>query len=151
MIFDFWFLLIVPLHGSQLANGKIIATTKVKAIMAKLQAATVSNRIVKKRKRKDIEPSDPQGTAASDNDATVQETSTITTIPTKEHDGGSKPRRTPKSQSPSKALSEFILLLGASDRDSTLACLFPNPRKDPPSIEPRVHILLHPEASGYDI
>ncbi len=62
--------------------------------MAKLQAATVSNQTVRKRKRKA-----PQGSsdiaAAVDADSDAQLSST-TTLPTKTHDGGKKPKRTAK-------------------------------------------------------
>ena len=74
--------------------------------MVKLQAATVSNRVVHNRKRKRVE-SDEEASqknivaegrdAAQDvgGDAPASPTTT-TTIPTKTHDGGKKPRRTPK-------------------------------------------------------
>ena len=61
--------------------------------MVKLQAATVSNQIVTKRKRKrDGEPqeADSADTNSQDGDAST------TTVPTKTHDGGKKPRRTTK-------------------------------------------------------
>ncbi|MCJ1370725.1 hypothetical protein MMC20_001938 [Loxospora ochrophaea] len=68
--------------------------------MAKLQAATVSNQTVRKRKRKT-----PPVTSEQDLEPTIftQATSrtspTITTtVPTKAHDGGRKPRRTPSGK-----------------------------------------------------
>ena len=69
--------------------------------MAKLQAATVSNQTVRKRKRKA-----PQGSldvaAAVDADSDAQLSST-TTLPTKIHDGGKKPKRTAKDANGSRA------------------------------------------------
>ena len=66
--------------------------------MAKLQAATVSNQVVRKRKRKA-----PQGSsdvaAAVDADSDTQLSST-TTLPTKTNDGGKKPKRTAKAKPP---------------------------------------------------
>ena len=66
--------------------------------MAKLQAATVSNQIVRKRKRKA-----PQGSsdaaAAVDADSDTQLAST-TILPTKTNDGGKKPKRTAKDKPP---------------------------------------------------
>ena len=65
------------------------------ATMAKLQAATVSNQPLRKRKRKaeDVE-------APLENDYSNRPSPTTTsTIPTKTHDGGKKPRRTPNEKS----------------------------------------------------
>lgn len=65
--------------------------------MPKLQAATVSNQIVRKRKRKQDEaPGSPAPSEAG------SEASTTTTVTTKSHDGGAKPRRTPKAKQPPK-------------------------------------------------
>ena len=68
--------------------------------MAKLQAATVSNQIVRKRKRTvppDLPP--PDGTKGfSDNEQSASNTA-HQAVPTKTHDGGSKPRRAPKDGS----------------------------------------------------
>jgi DEAD/DEAH box helicase domain-containing protein len=58
--------------------------------MPQLKAATVSNQVVRKRKRKVRQDEEPQA------DEAIVETTTITTVPTKTHDGGKKPRRTPK-------------------------------------------------------
>lgn len=59
-------------------------------VMARIQAATVSNRVVHKpRKRK----AGAQNPVATPEDAESQE-STTTTVPTKTNDGGKKPRRT---------------------------------------------------------
>jgi DEAD/DEAH box helicase domain-containing protein len=58
--------------------------------MPQLNAATVSNQVVRKRKRKVREDEQPQP------DEAVIDTTTTTTVPTKTHDGGKKPRRTPK-------------------------------------------------------
>ena len=64
--------------------------------MAKLQAATVSNQVVRKRKRVVSSPSDlssqhdhPEGQQFNNNDGMAAST----TIPTKTSDGGKKPRR----------------------------------------------------------
>jgi DEAD/DEAH box helicase domain-containing protein len=78
--------------------------------MAKLQAATVLNRVVRKRKRKpqddEAEPEPPAPLAAGvvppvDDaqlapDGTTTITSATVTVPTKTHDGGKKPRRRKK-------------------------------------------------------
>lgn len=67
--------------------------------MVKLQAATVSNQIVRKRKRKDHELEVPH--VVPDDDQTPSTTENgIATIPTKTQDGGSKPRRSQKSTKP---------------------------------------------------
>ena len=61
--------------------------------MAKLQAPTVSNQIMRKRKRKaPTEASD----VASAGDTDEPPVPSATTLPTKTHDGGRKPRRTTK-------------------------------------------------------
>ncbi|MCJ1484285.1 hypothetical protein MMC06_004453 [Schaereria dolodes] len=57
--------------------------------MAKLQAATVSNQTVRKRKRKSLPPEE----FSNDTSPT-----TTKTIPTKVQDGGKKPRRTPNAK-----------------------------------------------------
>ncbi|KAL8927539.1 MAG: hypothetical protein Q9208_002344 [Pyrenodesmia sp. 3 TL-2023] len=59
--------------------------------MVKLQAATVSNQVVRKRKRK--EPSDDGPEIATAPDTNAQSVASLT-VPTKQHDGGKKPRRT---------------------------------------------------------
>ncbi|MCJ1436694.1 hypothetical protein MMC27_006075 [Xylographa pallens] len=59
--------------------------------MAKLQAATVSNQLVRKRKRK--VPAETSG-ELDDVNTPVSSPNTATTVPTKTHDGGKKPRRT---------------------------------------------------------
>lgn len=72
--------------------------------MTKLQAASVSNRVVHTRKRKRTEPDATNGQAESSETPLANESgdsaeagsSTSTTVPTKTHDGGQKPRRTPK-------------------------------------------------------
>ncbi len=61
--------------------------------MPKLQAATVSNKRAPKRKRKTVEEDDELTPAPQDG---LTENSPITaTVPTKLHDGGKRPRRTP--------------------------------------------------------
>ncbi|KAK5151804.1 ATP-dependent 3'-5' DNA helicase [Recurvomyces mirabilis] len=65
--------------------------------MVKLQAATVSNQLVHKRKRK--RPAEEQVVEVEDGaEATgnTTDTTSVTTVPTKTHDGGKKPRRTPR-------------------------------------------------------
>lgn len=60
--------------------------------MAKLQAATVSNHVDRKRKRKSV------GGAPADSEiagAPSDTSPTSTTVPTKTHDGGKRPRRNP--------------------------------------------------------
>lgn len=72
--------------------------------MTKLQAATVSNRVVHNRKRKRVEPEVPEGQAdngdiaqsPSDETLATSQFATATSVPTKTHDGGQKPKRTPK-------------------------------------------------------
>jgi DEAD/DEAH box helicase domain-containing protein len=70
--------------------------------MPNLQGATVSNQVVRGRKRKRTEPDVPETNAPDDvatNDDSVHDASqpaTSTSVPTKTHDGGQKPRRTPK-------------------------------------------------------
>lgn len=64
--------------------------------MAKLQAATVSNQIVPKRKRK--APSDVPEAESLDAPPLI----TPSTVPTKTHDGGKKPRRAPKDSNTGK-------------------------------------------------
>ena len=60
--------------------------------MAKLQAATVSNKLVRKRKRRTI----AEGEEGENRDAVPSENcASTTTVPTKTQDGGKKPRRTP--------------------------------------------------------
>merc|ERR1712225_122675 len=63
--------------------------------MAGLKAATWGNQIVKKRKRKQND----EGRSQSPTEASL-EASSISTIATKTHDGGAKPRRTPKAKQP---------------------------------------------------
>ncbi|KAJ4291659.1 ATP-dependent 3'-5' DNA helicase [Kalmusia sp. IMI 367209] len=73
--------------------------------MPRLKAASVSDQIIRKRKRKtrDNEPrlDETSATEAQPDDGTIETTTATTTttttkIPTKTHDGGKKPRRTPK-------------------------------------------------------
>lgn len=66
--------------------------------MAKLQAATVSNQIVRKRKRKT--PAEEAAPAVHTPPSGESPTTTIT-IPTKTYDGGRKPRRNPNAKSSS--------------------------------------------------
>ena len=67
--------------------------------MVKLQASTVGNRIVtkKKRKRQD-EPVEIE--AIDDSPSSTDAPTTTTTVPTKTEDGGKKPRRTAKGDRP---------------------------------------------------
>ncbi|KAH9877009.1 hypothetical protein IAQ61_002370 [Plenodomus lingam] len=78
-----------------------------------MKAASVSDQVARNRKRKikDVEdesatpaPSDGQSEdlSTSQTDVGVIASSTATSIPTKQHDGGKKPRRTPKNPGVSK-------------------------------------------------
>ncbi|KAL8815436.1 MAG: hypothetical protein Q9223_005424, partial [Gallowayella weberi] len=82
--------------------------------MPKLQAATVSNQIIRKRKRKaaiDEVVGDDSPNAES---SLPPETSAISTaVPTKQHDGGTKPRRT-KTSSKDKGGSPPLLRRNSS-------------------------------------
>ena len=71
--------------------------------MVKLQAATVSNQLVRKRKRKvPVDPLDEPDQAVL---TSASPPTTSTTVPTKTHDGGKKPRRTAaKGTAPKPAL-----------------------------------------------
>ena len=69
--------------------------------MAKLQAATVSNQVVRKRKRKAAQGSS-DAAAAVDAESGAQLSST-TILPTKTHDGGKKPKRTAKDANGGRA------------------------------------------------
>ncbi|KAL9603442.1 MAG: hypothetical protein Q9219_001129 [cf. Caloplaca sp. 3 TL-2023] len=73
--------------------------------MAKLQAATVSNQIVRKRKRKEAFDETPE-TANPGPDASGEVATTVT-VPTKQHDGGKKPRRT-NGTSPKKGAPPLL-------------------------------------------
>jgi DEAD/DEAH box helicase domain-containing protein len=64
-----------------------------------LKAATVSNKIVRKRKRKEAEEPVEADHVSTDSPTTT-EIATTTSVPTKAHDGGNKPRRAPKSKAP---------------------------------------------------
>ncbi|RMY88267.1 hypothetical protein D0864_06678 [Hortaea werneckii] len=64
--------------------------------MVKLQAATVSNKVVHNRKRKRQPDADEDGAASEQAKPTEQASGSTTTVPTKQHDGGKKPRRTPQ-------------------------------------------------------
>lgn len=73
-------------------NEKYAFSTIQTVVMAKLQAATVSNQIVRKRKRKTTIDDVSDGVEATPDEGEVRTTSV--TVPTKQHDGGKKPRRT---------------------------------------------------------
>src|SRR4051794_35120848 len=67
--------------------------------MVKLQAATVSNLVAKKRKRKAQDLSASQDVSATSGDSAAEGqivATTTTTLPTKTHDGGKKHRRVAK-------------------------------------------------------
>jgi len=68
--------------------------------MVKLQAATVSNQVVHKRKRKRQAEETEEQTAAGGVETTDQTPTSLTTVPTKTHDGGKKPRRTGTADRP---------------------------------------------------
>lgn len=67
--------------------------------MPQLQAATVSKRIVKKRKRQEAESVENECDTLLAESASGT-SSSASTIPTKTHDGGEKPRRAPKAKKP---------------------------------------------------
>ena len=66
--------------------------------MVKLQAATVSNQVVHRTKRKRAADDDAgrEGEEAPATGSSTTTTTTTTSVPTKTHDGGKKPRRTAK-------------------------------------------------------
>ncbi|KAH0294219.1 P-loop containing nucleoside triphosphate hydrolase protein [Aureobasidium namibiae CBS 147.97] len=70
--------------------------------MPKLQAATVSNKVVRKRKRKS---QDEQEQVEAEPANTQDSTTSTTTVPTKTQDGGKKPKRTPKAKGAPPSLS----------------------------------------------
>lgn len=74
--------------------------------MPRLKAALVSDQIVRKRKRKTHDDEAQQETRDNDEGERLNEAqidiSTTTTVPTKTHDGGKKPRRTPNAKSTGK-------------------------------------------------
>lgn len=65
--------------------------------MAKLQAASVSNQVVRKRKRNSAHANEDSPQTQSTN--VVENGDTTTTVPTKDHDGGTKPRRSARTGS----------------------------------------------------
>ena len=82
--------------------------------MPKLRAATVSNQIVRKRKRKTADSGNGGGDLVETRDGAAEDTSAgtsadtlsaTTTIPTKTHDGGKKARRTAKTNASKPGLS----------------------------------------------
>jgi DEAD/DEAH box helicase domain-containing protein len=71
--------------------------------MPRMKAATVSDQTVKKRKRKTHdEHAAEENTPAPDESEVVHDGAATTTVPTKAHDGGKKPRRAPKKNSAGK-------------------------------------------------
>ncbi|KAF2637476.1 P-loop containing nucleoside triphosphate hydrolase protein [Massarina eburnea CBS 473.64] len=67
--------------------------------MPRLKAATVSDQMVRKRKRNTREdelPAEPIPDAHASSAEIEDEVTTTTKVPTKTHDGGKKPKRTPK-------------------------------------------------------
>ncbi|GAM88298.1 hypothetical protein ANO11243_063310 [Dothideomycetidae sp. 11243] len=66
--------------------------------MVKLQAATVSNQVIRsrKRKRKDPQPESADTTNGDEQQQDLIDGAGTTSVQTKIHDGGKKPRRTPK-------------------------------------------------------
>ncbi|KAG4028021.1 hypothetical protein MFRU_025g00860 [Monilinia fructicola] len=74
--------------------------------MAKLQAATVSNKIVRKRKRNDAENADSDNTSSASFQSTthpdqeIVETAETAIVSTKLTDGGKKPRRVQRGKEP---------------------------------------------------
>jgi DEAD/DEAH box helicase domain-containing protein len=86
----------VDVSKSKRSKGKNRQTT-----MAKLQAATVSNKIVRKRKRKVVDDIEVPTIAA----APPSPSTSTTSLATKTYDGGPKPRRAPKGKSKPPALA----------------------------------------------
>jgi DEAD/DEAH box helicase domain-containing protein len=81
--------------------------------MVKLQASTVGNRVVTKKKRK--RQPESQGNEANDDSLSSIETSeATTTVPTKTEDGGKKPRRTPKGEKPTLSRKNSSNLIESS-------------------------------------
>ncbi|RDW92093.1 hypothetical protein BP5796_01487 [Coleophoma crateriformis] len=90
--------------------------------MGGLKAATVSNQLVRKRKRKDVEEPDDITSAAAAYALPEQVSSGSTkTVPTKTHDGGAKARRASKTQPTPK------LARNGSSFSSTVATSIPWP------------------------
>ncbi|KAL8731419.1 MAG: hypothetical protein Q9166_003394 [cf. Caloplaca sp. 2 TL-2023] len=82
--------------------------------MAKLQAATVSNQFVRKPKRKALIDEEPVDNPPINHASSTPGTAAITaTVPTKQHDGGKKPRRT-NNQSKSKGAVPSLLRQNSS-------------------------------------
>jgi len=117
--------------------------------MPKLQGATVSNQVVRGRKRKRTEPDVPEDeTNAPDdvatNDDSVHDASqpaTSTSVPTKTHDGGQKPRRTPK-KGDKPALKRNV---------NTVARFTHKAGPNPQGTQSCLYLLLHSEAISYNI
>ncbi|TIA35688.1 DEAD/DEAH box helicase [Aureobasidium pullulans] len=82
--------------------------------MPKLQAATVSNKVVRKRKRQSQDEAEQVGV---EGDASQDTTISTTTVPTKTQDGGKKPKRTPKGKGATPSLSRK----GSSMVETTIA------------------------------
>ncbi|KAF2676446.1 P-loop containing nucleoside triphosphate hydrolase protein [Lentithecium fluviatile CBS 122367] len=74
--------------------------------MPRLKAASVSDQIVRKRKRKTREngspAADPSDVDAQPEEDLAETVTTTTKVPTKTHDGGKKPKRTPKKDNGTK-------------------------------------------------
>ena len=67
--------------------------------MVKLQASTIGNRVITKKKRK-RQAESQENEAVDDSLSSIDASATTTTVPTKTEDGGKKPRRTPKGEKP---------------------------------------------------
>lgn len=65
--------------------------------MAKIQAATVSNQVVNRKRKRPQKPVPPPEHQA---ESEPPQEETTTTVPTKNHDGGKKPRRTKETTRP---------------------------------------------------
>ncbi|KAL1592304.1 ATP-dependent 3'-5' DNA helicase [Paraconiothyrium brasiliense] len=75
--------------------------------MPQLKASTVSNQVIRKRKRKiredePLPPHEAHEGQTQPGEVEVAVETTTTTVPTKTHDGGKKPRRTPKKDGTGK-------------------------------------------------
>ncbi|KAL3418288.1 DEAD/DEAH box helicase [Phlyctema vagabunda] len=90
--------------------------------MAGLKAATVSNKIVRKRKRNAAEePEASDSTRASDRVPDPESSDAVVTVPTKTHDGGTQPRRAPKA----KAAPKLVRNSSSSSNPVTSAVPWP--------------------------
>ena len=109
--------------------------------MAKIQAASVSNQIVnRKRKRKPKVDAPPEAEVA-EHDA---DSTSTTTVPTKSQDGGRKPRRTKAATKPPTLRRNSSTNL--VETDIPWPDHFKYLERLHRSLKPSIHVLLHKEA-----